>query len=306
MMQGLGACGQQAWQHCYEAGNSFLQQGNLRNAAKAFSDALEACYESNVRANIHYARAYVYWSAGQFDVAIKDLTSSIKLNPELADAYNLRGVCNARLKNCEEAIGDFTAAIERGMNDAAAFLNRAKTFLELGLLEFALPDLLDAIERDAENQGWLQRLVKELTNELQFNRCSTTYANRALALHYSGCTEDAVKDLSLAFSLAKSPADNAFILARYAQIKICDGDFLGAIHECSKAVEYNPECTLAFYMAGLAYVGLGHAEEAQTTFVHCQSVAAQQGFIGADHYQRACETELSELAIPGAAATSVA
>lgn len=304
MIPKQGRCVQQAWQHCYEAGNSFLQQGNLRNAARAFSDALEACTDPTVRANIFYARAFVYWNAGQHETAAIDLSKAINLNDDLTDAYNLRGVCNARLKQPEAAVADFTRAIELGMDDASPFLNRAKTFLELGLLEFALPDLMDAIERDEEASSWLQRLVKELTQELQFNRCARTYANRALALHYSGCSEDALKDLSLAFSLATSQEDNAFILARYAQIKICDGDFLGAITECSKAVQYDPECTLAFYLAGLAYVGAGHVQEAKTTFVHCQSVATQRGCAGSDHYLRACETEITELSVIGAVSTA--
>jgi tetratricopeptide (TPR) repeat protein len=298
---------QQAWQHCYEAGNSFLQQGNLRNAAVAFSDALEACTDPTVRANIFYARAFVYWTANHFETAINDLTSAIKMNDEFADAYNLRGVCHARTKQVEEAISDFSNAIDCGLNDASPFLNRAKTFLELGLLEFALPDLIDAIERDEHHSSWLQKLVKELTTEVTLNRCSVTYANRALALHYSGCTAPAQEDLQLAMSLARTPQETAFVLARLSQIRICDGDFMGAITECSTAVQFDPECTLAFYMAGLAYVGLGHVDEAQTTFVHCQTVAGQQNFVGSDHYLRACQTEIAELALPSAnAAVAVA
>jgi tetratricopeptide (TPR) repeat protein len=303
-MAGKSRFAQQAWQHCYEAGNTFLQQGNLRNAAKAFSDALEACTDPAVRANIFYARAYVYWSAGHFATAIEDLTKSIAMNDELADAYNLRGVCHARTKQVEPAISDFTRAIELGMDDASPFLNRAKTFLELGLLEFALPDLIDAIERDEQHSSWLSKLVKELSNELTLNRCATTYANRALALHYSGCSDAAIEDINLGLSLARSAKETAFVMARVAQIRICEGDFLGAITECSKAVQFDPDCTLAFWLAGLAYVGLGHVEEAQTTFAHCQSVATQQNFAGADHYLRACETELIELALPPAAAST--
>lgn len=289
----------QAWQHCYEAGNSFLQQGNLRNAAVAFSDALEACTDPTVRANIFYARAFVYWTASHFATAINDLTSAIKMNENFADAYNLRGVCNARVKQTEEAIADFSKAIELGLDDASPYLNRAKTFLELGLLEFALPDLLDSIDRDEQHSSWLQKLVKELTNEVTVNRCATTYANRALALHYSGCVAAAQDDLQLATSLARTPQETAFVLSRLAQIRICEGDFMGAITECSAAVQFDPECTLAFYMAGLAYVGLGHVDEAQTTFVHCQTVAGQQNFVGAEHYLRVCRSEIAELALPG-------
>jgi tetratricopeptide (TPR) repeat protein len=297
---------QQAWQHCYEAGNSFLQQGNLRNAAVAFSDALEACTDPAVRANIFYARAFVYWTASHFETAISDLTQALRMNDEFADAYNLRGVCNARIKNTEAAIADFSRAIELGLNDASPFLNRAKTFLEVGLVEFALPDLIDAIDRDENHSSWLNKLVKELSNELQINRSAVTYANRALALHYNNRASQAAEDLSLALSLARTPQETALVMARLAQIHICEGDFVSAITECSKAVQFDPECTLAFYLAGLAYVGLGHTDEATTTFVHCQIVAEQLGFAGADHYLRACQTELTELAVPAAAAVAVA
>jgi tetratricopeptide (TPR) repeat protein len=294
MVQGFGQA-QQAWQLCYEAGNNFLQQGNLRNAARAFSDALEACRETEVRANIFYARAFVYWSGGQHATAINDLSKAIDLRPEFADAHNLRGVCNARLKNVEPAIADFTRAIDLGVDDSSAYLNRAKTFLELGLLEFALPDLIDAIDRDPDASSWLIKLVKELTQEMQLNKSAITCANRALALHYSGCPEDAQSDLAIALTLAKSAQETAIVLARHAQIKIHDEDLLGAIEECSKAVQFDHECTLAFYLAGLAYVGLGHVQEAHTTFLHCQTVATDKNFAGADHYHRACASELSEL-----------
>jgi tetratricopeptide (TPR) repeat protein len=297
---------QQAWQHCYEAGNAFLQQGNLRNAAIAFSDALEACTDTVVRANIFYARAFVYWTASHFATAIDDLSKAIELNDKMADAYNLRGVCHARTKDMEAAIADFSKAIDLGLNDASPFLNRAKTFLELGQLEFALPDLLDAISRDEQHSSWLDKLVKELGNELQLNRAATTYANRALALHYASKTEESIQDMALAMSLAQTGQEQAFVLIRLAQIRIYEGDFLGAINDCSKAVQFDPECTLAFYLAGLAYVELGHLEEAQTTFVHCQTVAGQQQFAGADHIMRVCQSELADLALPAPTTTAVA
>lgn len=289
---------QQAWQHCYEAGNAFLQQGNLRNAAIAFSDALEACTDPVVRANIFYARAFVYWTASHFATAIDDLSKAIALNDEMADAYNLRGVCSARTKDMEQAIADFSRAIDLGLNDASPFLNRAKTFLELGQLEFALPDLLDAIERDENHSSWMQKLIRELSNELQLVRSAKTYANRALALHYAAKTEESINDMALAMSLALTGPEQAFVLVRLAQIRIYEGDFLGAINDCSKAVQLDPECTLAFYLAGLAYVQLGHIGEAQTTFVHCQTVASQKQFAGADHIMRVCQSELADLALP--------
>ena len=244
---------------------------------------------------IFYARAFVYWTAGQNETALADLTKAIAHRDDFADAFNLRGVCNVRLKNVELAITDFTRAIELGMDDASAFLNRAKTFLELDLLEFALPDLLDAVERDPEMSTQLQKLVKDLTQELQVRGSSKIYANRALALHYSGCVEPAMKDLSMALSIAQGPQETAMVLSRSAQMRIYDNDFLGAITECSRAVQVDPDCTLAFYLAGLCYSGLGHVEESRTTFIHCQVVAKQQGFAGSEYYRSICQAELGAL-----------
>src|ERR1700733_5829284 len=60
------------------------------------------------------------FKAGEFDQAIYDYTMAIDIDPNLAKAYDNRGVAYAREGSLSRAIADFTMAIANNPKDAEA------------------------------------------------------------------------------------------------------------------------------------------------------------------------------------------
>ncbi len=83
---------------------------------------------------------------GNFDQAIFEYTKAIDINPNLAKAYNNRGVAYAQEGSLSRAIADFTMAIADNLRDAEAYNNRGHAYAEQGNLSQAIFDYTKAIE----------------------------------------------------------------------------------------------------------------------------------------------------------------
>jgi tetratricopeptide (TPR) repeat protein len=78
------------------------------------------------------------YKKGDFEGAIADLDKAIAINPELAEAYNNRGLTYKALKEYPKAIADYDKAIEISPKLALAYTNR-------GIIYHALKDHTKAI-----------------------------------------------------------------------------------------------------------------------------------------------------------------
>ena len=77
-----------------------------------------------------------------FDRAIEDYNKAIELNPELAEAYNNRGVAYCIKGDYDRAIVDYNTAIALKRDYTAdAYYNRGEAWLHLGEWEKAKLDL---------------------------------------------------------------------------------------------------------------------------------------------------------------------
>lgn len=83
------------------------------------------------------------------DKAVAHYTEAIDLNPELAEAYNNRGVAYYRKGGFDAAIQDYTKAIELEPELADAYTNRGEVWLHLREWEKAKADL-----RTAKDMGF--------------------------------------------------------------------------------------------------------------------------------------------------------
>lgn len=84
-----------------------------------------------------------------FDQAIVDYTKAIDINPNLAKAYDNRGVAYAKEGSFSRAITDFTMAIANNSKDAEAYNNRGSAYASQGHLSRAVFDYTKAIENNA-------------------------------------------------------------------------------------------------------------------------------------------------------------
>ncbi|MDR2662302.1 MAG: tetratricopeptide repeat protein, partial [Treponema sp.] len=71
-------------------------------------------------------------TAGTLDAAIADYTAAIRLNPNLADAYNNRGNAYTNKGELDSAIADYTAALTLDSELTEAYYNRGNAYYNKG------------------------------------------------------------------------------------------------------------------------------------------------------------------------------
>jgi protein O-mannosyl-transferase len=98
----------------------------------------------NPSAQFYYNRALAYKAISQFEKAADDFTKGIQLNPpQKADYYyNMRGICNDTLRKYNEAIADFSSAINLDPSVAGYWFNRSIAENNAGQNENAKADEL--------------------------------------------------------------------------------------------------------------------------------------------------------------------
>jgi tetratricopeptide (TPR) repeat protein len=88
------------------------------------------------------------FKVGNFDQAIYEYTKAIDIDPNLAKAYDNRGVAYAQEGSLDRAIADFTMAIANNSKDAEAYNNRGHAYDVKGNLSQAIHDYTQAIENN--------------------------------------------------------------------------------------------------------------------------------------------------------------
>ena len=73
-------------------------------------------------------RGITYGEKGQLDQAILDFTKALEINPGLAEAYNSRGYAYQNKAQYDQAISDLNKALELNPNLAYAYYNRAVAY----------------------------------------------------------------------------------------------------------------------------------------------------------------------------------
>jgi len=91
-------------------------------------------------------RGLAYFKKGQYDRAIADYDTALKLNPKNAIVYYNRGSTYGKKGQYDRAIADYGAAIKLNPKYAAAYNNRAWTYFKWGKATKGLPDANRALE----------------------------------------------------------------------------------------------------------------------------------------------------------------
>lgn len=109
--------------------------GDLDSALSRFADAF-------------VNRCVAYEDKGQAELAVKDCTAAIALNPTDAVAYNDRGVAYEKTGNIDGALADYSKAIELDPSYRDAFANRAVLYDHKGDKELAIADYRAALAKN--------------------------------------------------------------------------------------------------------------------------------------------------------------
>ena len=136
------------------------------------------------RAIAFYARAGAYKTKGDNDQAIADYTKAIEANSHYADAYAGRGIVYQIKGNNDNAIADYSKAIEINPQYANAYVGRGMVYRLKGDGEHAIADYTQAIEINP--------------------RYAIAYFNRGSAFEAKGENDPAIADFTKAIELSSA------------------------------------------------------------------------------------------------------
>ncbi len=98
----------------------------------------------NLSATEWFERGYELGLSGNLTEAAKAFSKAIELSPQSENAYRNRGVAYRRLGNYQQAIEDYGRAIEKKPDYAASYYNRAVAYSTMGNGKRAILDLKTA------------------------------------------------------------------------------------------------------------------------------------------------------------------
>lgn len=114
----------------------------------------------------HVQQGTAYREQGKFDEAIAEYTKAIELDPDLAVAYNNRGCAYSWNKDYENAMADLSRAIELDPMQASAYLNRGSLYIGQDEEDKAIADL-EMVIALAQDPSMIQR-AEQLLDMLKF------------------------------------------------------------------------------------------------------------------------------------------
>ncbi len=182
-------------------------------------------------AKAYNIRGFSWYKKGDYDEAIFDYTKAIELNPRYAEAYYNRGIAFDDKGDYDRAIFDYTKAIELNPRYAEAYVNRGIAYGSKGQLDQAISNFNAAIEIDPKG--------------------ANAYYNRGLAHRRKGQYDQAISDYTKAIEVKPeySSAYNslAWILATCVDARYRNGR--KAIQLAKQALKSNSN---PFYLDTLA------------------------------------------------------
>lgn len=105
----------------YMLGLSYVAVNNSKEAIYAFRRSVETNPPSLPAL---FELANVKFDSGDFEGAIRNLTTYLEFMPNSAEAYNNRGMAKAKIGKPKEAVEDFDAAIRNDSTNADLYYNR--------------------------------------------------------------------------------------------------------------------------------------------------------------------------------------
>lgn len=129
----------------------------------------------------YYNRGVARADANQLNDAIDDYTAAIEIKADYADAYYARGNAYLQKTDYRKAIADYDAAIKLKPNFADAYNNRAWSYFQSGEPAKGLPDADRAVELNPRDPNILD--------------------TRAQILKALGRKEEAIRDFKAALAL---------------------------------------------------------------------------------------------------------
>jgi tetratricopeptide (TPR) repeat protein len=190
---------------------------------------------------------------------------------ERAAALVDRGAIYMTLGQNEQAVQDFTKAIQIMPSLASAYINRGHTYFNLGKLELAIQDYDQAIRLDPKvlaplyGQGVAYESMGQGDRALaDFDKAVALVPNNPDLLN-ARCWERAVTGSQLDMALTDCNSaltlkpDNATALDSRCLVYYRMGNYPAAISDCDEAIKNDDKMSSSLYIGGLAKLKIGDA-----------------------------------------------
>jgi len=186
------------------------------------------------------------YEAGDYMVAVHELSKMLKKDPLPPDALLLRGDCYRKISNHALAIKDFSKFLELRPDDTDAMSRLAESKLAAGDIDDALAEVNRAIKKN--------------------ETCFTAYICRAKIRLKQEQLDEAITDCRKASLIDNSQPQ---VFATLASINFKLGRYSETIEEYSRAIELEEDVRLKanfLYLRGIAFYELGRYQEAYADF----------------------------------------
>jgi tetratricopeptide (TPR) repeat protein len=247
------------------------QQSNLKKALNDYKSAFEFAETLEQKIHILNNRSLIYTEQGEFDLAIKELSSIISFNTNEPIVYRNRAKNYAQKGDLDEAVKDYTHAIEIDPNNAENYYARYLFYLEYTRENLsALSDINDAIKLEPSNIDYLysrsnlwqdefndsEKAIEDLLNALKIDPLYTDAIN-ALGIIYTstGDTTKAFQLFNEGISHANTnPEASAFCYRNRADLFTAQGELNNAEADLSRAIELTPTNSDSYYVRAYFYL----------------------------------------------------
>ncbi len=167
-------------------------------------------------------RGIAYARNGDYQEAIADFSSAVKLNGKFAEAYTNRALAYRQIEKDDQALADFNAAIVANPNYAPAFLGRGNLLRTHAHYDDAMADLNAAIRLKPEDaqayhargliyqrQGDCVRAITDFNNAIDRDPfVEAPYEARGQCLVAAGKYDAAIEDFNAALNVNNHNADS--------------------------------------------------------------------------------------------------
>ncbi len=192
----------------------------------------------------YFNRGNNYFKRGQYDEAISDYTKALEIDPKFTEAYHNRGTAYGKKGRYDEAISDFTKALEINPRFAEAYRSRGSAYDDKGQYDEAISDYNKALEMNPGD--------------------GLAYYNRGIAYAHKGQYDEAISDYIKVLEI--DPKD-AWTYNNRGIAYEKKGEYDQAISDYNKALEIDPVCmevynNLAWVLATANVIRFRNGEKA--------------------------------------------
>jgi tetratricopeptide (TPR) repeat protein len=187
--------------------------------------------------------------------ALTDFTHALEFEKNDSEIYNKRGEIYLQDSIYDKAIKDFTSALILNPMFGAAYLNRGRAYSEKGMSDEAMMDYNQAIRTDFEHSSY--GLAAQASPIVFFDEENTGNEEETAKFNQQGLAalknekyEEAVENFTQAIHLSSNDADS-YIKRGVAYIKLLQPD--KAIADFSKAVLFEPLKASLYYWRAQAW-----------------------------------------------------